>query len=368
MLSALLILGRNSTSANRILGVWCLIVSFYFAGPFITMNREINAFSSLIGWSYFLPSSFGAFLYLYCRNAVVEQKILKSDIWLFLPFIVCLLLNIDILIATPAVKLQIVLSGTPSTTSYVISQFIQGLQAFYFIGLSCLLINQYRSKAESTLSNFNSAIFNWLLKLIVLFFSIWLLKIVGNVVEGHSYLSIFADILIVFLIYSIAMAQWRNPKIFSIDQLSNESVTTSNEDDLNLTCSKVKLASKEVKQQKSNALDESIRQSLLETIAKHMDHEQTYLDNELTLASLSSAIGITTHHLSEVLNQEEGKNFYQYINGYRINYFCQKLAENHSLKLLDLAMDSGFSSKSTFNSVFKQLKGTTPSEYRKSLI
>jgi len=366
LLSGLLFFRENNTTANRILGIWCLFLSLYFVGPFITMNQEINAFSSLIGLSYFLPASFGTFLYLYCRSAVVEQKILLSDCWLFMPFMICLLLNIDILTAPPEVKLNIILAGAPNTTTFMVSEVIQALQAFAFIGLSYRLINKYQSKAEGTLSNFNPTIFNWLLKLVILFFSIWSLKLIGSIIEDHSYLSILADILIVFMIYSIAMAQWRNPKLFAIKQLSNNKKDL--QDDFSTSELPTEIEVKEHQAPKTSALDESIRKNLLKTLTEHMEKEQTFLDSQLTLSRLSDAIGITTHHLSEVLNQQKGKNFYQFVNEYRINYFCQQLQNNHNLKLLDLAMDAGFSSKSTFNSVFKQNKGVTPSQYRQSLI
>ena len=368
LLSGLLIFGENKSSANRTLGVWCLFLALYFAGPFITINSEINSFSSLIGWSYFLPASFGAFLYLYCRNAVVEQRNSISDIWLFVPFISCLLLNLDILIAAPDVKLNIVLEGAPKTATFIASQAIEALQAFAFISLSYSLIHQYQAKAEGTLSNFNPATFNWLLKLIILFFIIWSLKLIGSVIEGHSYLSILADIFIVFLIYSIAMAQWRNPKLFSIEQLSeNEKCASDHDNGIKLSTVREKSVQENHKV-KTSALDESIRLSLSASITKHMKEEKTFLDSQLTLMRLSDAVGISTHHLSEVLNQQEGKNFYLFVNEYRINYFCQQLEQDHTLKLLDLAMDAGFSSKSTFNSVFKQIKGLTPSQYRQTLI
>ncbi len=367
LLSGLLIFGEKRSSANRILGIWCLFLALYFAGPFITMNKEINIFSSFIGWSYFLPASFGTFLYLYCRNAVVEQKSIPSDLWLFLPFIACILLNIDILTAAPEVKLNIVLAGAPDNVAFIISDIIQALQAFVFIGLSYLLIHKYQSKAEDTLSNFNPAIFNWLLKLIILFLSIWSLKLIGNIAEDYSYLSMFADVLIVFLIYSIAMAQWRNPKLFVIEQLSvNEQDSLDNVSESG-DSSNNKIAEESNNHSKTSALNESIRLSLLAEITKHMVEEQAFLDSQLTLMRLSDAVGITTHHLSEVLNQQEGKNFYQFVNEYRIQYFCQLLKQDHTVKLLDLAMDAGFSSKSTFNSVFKQIKGVTPSQYRQSL-
>jgi AraC-like DNA-binding protein len=368
LLSGLLVCGENNTNANRMLGIWCLFLALYFAGPFITINEDINVLSSLIGWSYFLPASFGAFLYLYCRNAVIEQKMSLSDIWLFLPFFACLLLNIEILTAAPKVKLEIMLAGAPNTITFIVSEVIQALQAFVFLVLSYRLINKYQSQAESTLSNFNPNIFNWLLKLVILFFSIWSLKLIGGMIDDFSYLSILADILIVFMIYSIAMAQWRNPKLFAIDQLSsNKEDSQDNDSSCNINFEE-EIESQKMQPQKTNALDESTRISLLTTMTKHMDQEQTFLDNQLTLTRLSDAVGISTHHISEVLNQQQGKNFYQFVNEYRVNYFCQQLEKNHTLKLLDLAMDAGFSSKSTFNSVFKQLKGLTPSQYRQTFI
>ncbi len=136
------------------------------------------------------------------------------------------------------------------------------------------------------------------------------------------------------MIYSIAMAQWRNPNLFSIEQLTNNNRISQSDDDLHNIPPQKNIEPTETQAKNTGALDESIRQSLLTTITKHMVQEQTFLDSQLTLTRLAKKIGITTHHLSEVLNQQEGKNFYQFINEYRISYFCQKLAQEHSLKLV----------------------------------
>jgi AraC-like DNA-binding protein len=362
LLFGLLCFDKNNTISNKWLGTWCLFLALSFIGPFITMDGEINIFSFLIGWSYFLPAGYGAFLYLYCKSAVVDKNFSMSDLKHFLPLCVCLLLNIDILLAPAEVKLAIIQSGRPTSILFTISELIQFSQAFFYLGLSIILVRQYQNKANSTLSNFNPEIFAWLWKLFALYFVIWSLKIIGGYINDYSILSNLADTLIVVLIYSIAMAQWRNPKLFYIEQLNAESSKKELDTSMNNSVGHVQLKSKS-----SNALDDSIRESLLDTISLHMKEQQSFLDNKLTLSRLADAIGITTHHLSEVLNQQEGKNFYQYVNEYRINYICDVLEKNQSIKLLDLAMNAGFSSKSTFNAVFKQVKGATPSKYRDSL-
>ena len=56
------------------------------------------------------------------------------------------------------------------------------------------------------------------------------------------------------------------------------------------------------------------------------------------------------------------------MNEYRINYIRERMQQDQSSKILDLAMTAGFSSKSTFNAVFKQFTGLTPSQYRRQLI
>ena len=68
----------------------------------------------------------------------------------------------------------------------------------------------------------------------------------------------------------------------------------------------------------------------------------------------------------EMINQELQKNFYQFINEYRVNEVKQKLADesfNH-LKIISLAFDAGFNSKASFNRVFKSYTGLTPKNFR----
>ena len=79
-------------------------------------------------------------------------------------------------------------------------------------------------------------------------------------------------------------------------------------------------------------------------------------------------IAVARFHLSEVLNRHANKNFYEFINHYRIDYVCERLLEDPDRSVLDIALEAGFSSKSTFNAIFKQFTGQTPTQYRKAKI
>ncbi len=364
-MAALLVMGSQVTNASRILGLWCLFLSLSFLGYFIFMDGEVNIFSCLIGWSMFLPASYGAFLYLYCRHAIIERPLQLKDLWHFSPLLICYLLNYEILFASPEDKLNMFLTHPPEPITLVISEFILFLQAFIYIGFSAVLIRKYQIKARKTLSNFNPDIFQWLWKLLILDAVIWSLKGASSIVGFNFTLSTMGDILIIVLIYSIAMAQWRNPRLFKIDQIEDKPNPKLNNQDNTVETDEIRTSPSTAKS--DGALDESTRNNLLSLVRQKMQDSSLFMDNQLTLARLAEAVGVSTHHLSEVLNQQDGKNFYRFVNEYRVNFVCTRLKEDPSVKILELALLSGFSSKSTFNAVFKQLTDQTPTQFRDGL-
>jgi AraC-like DNA-binding protein len=116
----------------------------------------------------------------------------------------------------------------------------------------------------------------------------------------------------------------------------------------------------------NNRLPGFARESIVAELQRHMQAEQPWLKIDLTLGELAAAINVSPHHLSQIINSEFGKTFACYINEYRVGEACQLLAGDSGKSVLDVALDSGFSSKSSFNASFKKHTGMTPSEYRKS--
>lgn len=106
-----------------------------------------------------------------------------------------------------------------------------------------------------------------------------------------------------------------------------------------------------------------------EKITKLMEKQQPYLDPELDLSQLARLLEMKPKQLSATINQTFQKNFYDYVNSFRIEAFKRRLekADHQHLTLLGLAYECGFKSKSTFNQVFKKMVGTTPRDYAKNL-
>ena len=99
-----------------------------------------------------------------------------------------------------------------------------------------------------------------------------------------------------------------------------------------------------------------------------MEREKTFLDPEITLPKLAQVLDIPVAHLSRVINDLLQRNFWEFINHYRVKDAKRRLAmpDAGRDKLITVALDSGFNSLATFNRVFKELAGRTPSEYRKN--
>lgn len=100
-----------------------------------------------------------------------------------------------------------------------------------------------------------------------------------------------------------------------------------------------------------------------------MEFDKLYLESDLTLAQLAQALAVSPHQLSQFLSQHLRLSFYDYVNGMRIDAVKATLARPQSARrsLLEIALECGFGSKSTFNAVFKKSTGLSPTAYRASL-
>lgn len=118
-----------------------------------------------------------------------------------------------------------------------------------------------------------------------------------------------------------------------------------------------------------SGLTESQAKKYLKNILEFMDKEKPYLDRNLTIYDLSRQTGISRHHITQVLNDLHGRNFFTFINEYRVNEVITRMKDPafKNYTILAIAYDSGFNSKSTFNTIFKNLTHHTPSQYLEKL-
>ena len=99
-----------------------------------------------------------------------------------------------------------------------------------------------------------------------------------------------------------------------------------------------------------------------------MVQEKKYLDSNLTLSKLADYMNISTNHLSQIINGQFEKNFYDFVNHYRIAEAMSLISDKNSGRsTLETAFEVGFGSSSGFYHAFKKITGQTPTQFKKSL-
>ncbi len=107
---------------------------------------------------------------------------------------------------------------------------------------------------------------------------------------------------------------------------------------------------------------------LVAGLEKFMNEKKGYLDRKCNIHGLAGEVGIPVYHLSAIINQYYNSNFNSWINKYRIEYFIVlwRQGDNRELTMDALALQSGFSNRTSFINAFKKEKNTTPSKFLKS--
>lgn len=116
-----------------------------------------------------------------------------------------------------------------------------------------------------------------------------------------------------------------------------------------------------------SALDGPTRLRIQRKLRDAMNSLQSFRDSRLTLRGLCQQIKENPHYVSQVINQDLGSDFYDFVNGHRIESAKQALAATPDKTVLEIGLEVGFNSKSTFNTAFRRYTGMTPTEYRASL-
>jgi len=360
VLFLLLTTDGRMTTASRILGAACLLIALNFLFPFLKLNIDNIYIERTIGWLFYIPVTSGAIGYLYCRTTLTEKPITVRDFVHLTPLPLCYLLTADFLLFNPQ-EIAAWIAGTYSDSWRLpATEYIIVGQAFFYSAWALWMVLRYRRQAHANLANFDAAVFRWLISLQAFTLVSWVLVALPGLSIASEVYADISSLFLVGLVYYIAMMQWRNPALFTIAQLSEVVENTDPETVDQATTRNNKSA-------QDGDLDPAIRAELFESVKMQIESEQLFLDSKLTLADLAKATGLNKHHLSEVLNRHAGKNFYEFINSYRVGFVRKSLEEKPDQKILDIAFEAGFSSKSTFNAIFKQFTGQTPTQYRDAM-
>jgi len=123
---------------------------------------------------------------------------------------------------------------------------------------------------------------------------------------------------------------------------------------------------KETPKPRKAGLSEARINEITTRIITLMETDKLYQEPELTLQQLAFRLQLSVHQLSQAINDGMKKNFYDLVNGYRVEEAKRLLLQEKTANytLLSIGFEAGFNSKTTFNTVFKKFTGLTPSDFR----
>lgn len=355
----LLLQKRPRQLHDRILICWLFYLGMATAAYALTIEFSVDSplLSSGIIASFLLH---GPFLYLYVSSLTSTQKHFRSkDLLHFIPFI-AFILYLTIASRFPAyaegIRVDHISHDAEPSLLFHILLMITALSGPIYFYVSYKRFLQSKKSSHDFYSKEPSL--NWLGKLIPIFGAVWTILIIIAVI--HHIFHLFSmdfctNGLFISLSVFIILLSYYGLK-------QNEVLITYPLE------SKIESDTEPEKYAASKLEDEEL-QKCCDKVGRYMITEKPYLDSDLTLPKLASDLDVSTHHLSQIINEVHGKNFFNFINQYRVEEVKRKIQDEkfQNYSLLGIALESGFNSKSAFNRVFKDVTGTTPSSFRDSL-
>jgi AraC-like DNA-binding protein len=337
------------TIANRLMAAWMFLICIELI--FALINSTLLEMYSFP----FVAFTYGPLLLLYVK--FMTNPVRKFN-WLsllhFIPFFVFLTVSVifrekplledlrNFFVPDRFISLRIVYS-----TCFFLSVTIYSILAF-------VEIRKHQENLKNLISYTSRVItLNWLKVVSISFYTAYFvlfilggINMVGNYIPFDPYFVIFGFIALFSFVYSFYGI--RQPVIFG-EELKPE------DDD-----------KKEIEKYTKSGLKEDQAEEYLLKLISFVEDKKPYLERDLSIHDLSLMTAIPRHYITQVLNEKHKRNFFTFINGYRVKEVIERFSDpkyNH-YTILAIAFDAGFNSKTTFNSIFKSQTGLTPSEFR----
>lgn len=334
---------------NRLMAAWLFLICIELTFALINSRViEMYAFP-------FVAFTYGPLVYLYVTFMTEpDRKFNWFALFHFIPFAVFFTVSV-IFREVPLLK---DLRNFFSPDRFISLRIVYSTSLFLSVTaysiLSFIAIRKHQANLKELIS-FTSGVItlNWLKIISISFYVAFLilfilggLNMIGDFIPFDPYFVVFTFIAIFSFVYSFYGI--KQPIIFG---------------------QAVKLqvdVKKDSEKYSRSGLKEKLAQEYLDLLISCMEKNKPYLNRDLSILDLAEITGIPRHHITQVLNEKHKKSFFTFINEYRVKEVISRFAvkKNNNFTILAIAYDSGFNSKTTFNSIFKAVTGQTPSDYR----
>lgn len=348
---------EQNAKANKWLSFFAFIMGTAFIGNYIDdleLGESFTFVIKLVNSLQFLlaPSIYISILYFVNPTSKFKIRYRLH----FLPFIVFAIVENIIFSAEKSISTKTLFEV--GETSFFIRDILPfQLLAYVFIAYFAIL--KHNNNLKLIAANTKNINLTWL-KLVLLILILPILFWINDALGMFPFLvklnRFIYSISILFLAYfamkQVAVFPFENKDLKEIAEIINQPIETQAQ--TNETNKLQRLSNEQI-------TDLSARLDNL------MVNEKIFLDNEINLSTIAEKLGISIHDTSYLINEVTGSNFYNFINKFRVEEAKKLLTSSKAdkLNMLGIAFESGFNSKTTFNTAFKKSVGISPSEFAK---
>lgn len=340
-LCLLLVTKKDKSRADNLLAGWLLLTTlhlllFYF--------RKAYLYPQFLGADMPLPLVHGPLLFAYTR--ALTNRPLRPGIFVLhlVPALAVLIRLVPFFMLTPGEKETIFANrGAGYETFNTVRYAAIVISGIAYVALSYLAIREHRKAIAQEFSNTDKINLAWLQYLMYWVGAIW----IGVLLHNDTVIFGTATLFILFIGY------------FGIRQVGIFHAAPIHEPE------QEPAEPEEKKKYQKSGLTPEAAERLHHELNNLMASDKVFRESELSLADLAARLNSPPNHLSQVINEREGKTFYDYINTLRVEEFKRLAtsAESRKYTLLGLAQECGFNSKSSFNRHFKKVTGSSPSQF-----
>jgi AraC-like DNA-binding protein len=337
---------------NRWLGVFLISLFLLLIDEVLYEFKIYNQYPQLIGFESFTIFLMAPALYLSVSHFVsLDKKFKFIELLHFLPTAIFFPFALSGIFMSSSEKLKLLALPIekPNPSDEVIIYFLW-LQIIIYLALGLKKIAIHQKNINLFASNTQKINLNWLKYIIVslsVMLAFWILEFFAF--ENKTFAKL-ATISYFFGSYFMGFFALRQEEIFPYKNKEIDELKTvfSIQSDL-----------------KTKRLPEEEIAFLKLKLIELMATEKLYLEENLSLPKLASKMNLSAHNLSFLINEGFGENFFQFVNRYRVEEAKRLLLSPRyeQLSMIGIAFESGFSSKTTFNTSFKKITGFSPSEY-----
>ncbi len=336
----------------------------------VAFQPVLFAFAPIIYWAtYYLTS--------------VSQKWSPRIFYHFVPYLLILLLYFKSYVFTDTdlttlSKAAVSAEYNPVDAFLVALFFLQVAVYMYF---SIRKLAKHRKSLPLFVSNLPDNDYHWLSNIMVGMCILFAVSL-AEVIAGNAYLAGFFPTVYLVGFYYVGFQLVRQQDVFSFsnEQAKSLSDLVDNQSQLYLPNQEVDedadmanldepyldTAPESPALQKKKAVSDEKMLVYHQRLLTLMETEKPYIDSEITLPKLARMLLLNSYQTSYLINSGFNENFYNFINRYRLED-CKRMLANPEfdhLSILDIAFESGFNSKTSFNTAFKKYTGCSPREFR----